>query len=164
MAKQNVTITLKMSELMYDIENKTHLTARSRQTGDNYRDVAHMQVSDNENETDQVLTSIGHAWSLLLSKLHEYVVDRESDGVNELPSVNDDLSVVLALPMNFNLTAVETLTRALHGYVVHKSIADWLEMTDKADAADHLQQALTMMQQVFESINRRKRPVREDLL
>ena len=48
MAKQNVSITLYVSEMLYDIQNKTYLTGRSRQNGQNHEEVANMMASDDE--------------------------------------------------------------------------------------------------------------------
>lgn len=36
MAKKVIAITLYMSELVYDVQNKTYLTGRSRKTGSNH--------------------------------------------------------------------------------------------------------------------------------
>ena len=71
--KRPLKIILYKSELIYDIQNKTALTARSRNTGENYEDVANMQANDDEENMNQILRSIGNAWTNLLSKLSEYV-------------------------------------------------------------------------------------------
>lgn len=46
MAKKTITLTLYVSELVYDIQNKTYLTGRSRRTGTNHEEVANMQAND----------------------------------------------------------------------------------------------------------------------
>ena len=58
MAKQNVSITLYVSEMLYDIQNKTYLTGRSRQNGQNHEEVANMMASDDEENGNQVLRSL----------------------------------------------------------------------------------------------------------
>ena len=73
MARIPLKITLYKSEIIYDIQNKSMLLARSRNTGDNYEDVAHMQANDDEENENQIMRSIGNAWTSLQSKLSEYV-------------------------------------------------------------------------------------------
>lgn len=73
MARRPLKISLYKSEIIYDIQNKSALTARSRNTGENYEDVANMQANDDEENMNQILRSVGNAWTSLLSKLSEYV-------------------------------------------------------------------------------------------
>ncbi len=43
-----ITVTIDIHELVYDIQNKTYLTGRSRGDGKNYRQVALMQVNNDD--------------------------------------------------------------------------------------------------------------------
>ncbi len=63
MAKKTITITLYMSELIYDVQNKTYLTGRSRSTGKNHEEVAHMQANDDDENANQIARSIGNAFA-----------------------------------------------------------------------------------------------------
>lgn len=50
--KKSINLELKMSELIYDIQNKTYLTGRSLSSGSNHSHVANMQANDDdENES-----------------------------------------------------------------------------------------------------------------
>ena len=40
MAKIALTVTLYMSEIIYRVQNKTYITGRSRQNGNNHEEVA----------------------------------------------------------------------------------------------------------------------------
>ena len=64
MAKKTITITEYMSELLYDIQNKTYLTGRSRQTGANHEEVANMQANDDDENANQIIRSIGNAFAV----------------------------------------------------------------------------------------------------
>ena len=82
MAKQTITITLYMSELVFDVQNKTYLTGRSRTNGENFEQVANMQADDEEENSKQILRSIGNAYGSLMAKLSEYVVSDKTTSTN----------------------------------------------------------------------------------
>ena len=50
-----------MSEIVYEVKNKTYITGRSRQEDGNYEEVANMQVNDDEENMDEVLRSMNSA-------------------------------------------------------------------------------------------------------
>ena len=67
--KQQITVQLKMSELIYDIQNKTYLTGRSVSDGSNLSHVANMQANDDDENAAQILRSITMAESKLRNRL-----------------------------------------------------------------------------------------------
>lgn len=88
MAKKNITITLYLSELVYDIQNKTYLTGRSRNNGQNHEEVANMQANDDDEDLNQVLRSIQNAWGNLKTKLSEWIVEHGTTATNKLMEGN----------------------------------------------------------------------------
>ena len=72
MGRQKVLILLRSDELLFDVQNKTYLTGRSRQTGENAEQVANMQVNDDAENLDQIRRSVNKAFYSLRSKLSEY--------------------------------------------------------------------------------------------
>lgn len=60
-----VNITLKIDEIIYDIQNKTYLTGKSRHDGKNHEQVANMQANDDEENANQILRSISSAFNNL---------------------------------------------------------------------------------------------------
>ncbi len=87
MAKKTITLTLFVSELVYDIQNKTYLTGRSRQTGSNHEEVANMQANDDDENANQILRSIQNAFGTLKTKLAEWLNDEGTTSSDELMSV-----------------------------------------------------------------------------
>lgn len=160
MAKKTIIITLHISELLYDVYNKTHLTSRSRQTDDNYKEVAYMQADDDEENKNQILRSFGNALSYVYNKLAEYI---NSDccclSSNELIA-EEDVEVVLNMPSNFNEMATKTITSSMHQYLVNTAIGDFFLMTNKQDATEYIAQAATNISEIMEAINKRVRPTR----
>lgn len=149
-----------MSELIYDVQNKTFLTGRSRSTGDNHEQVANMQANDDEENSNQVLRSLGNAFATLKTKLSEYLDERGTTASNKLLSSTSDLALSLIMPGNFNQATVDTIASSVHQYLVHTSICDWFTITDKTDAEDYLGRAVQNLKQIREAINKRVRPVR----
>lgn len=163
MAKKTISITLYMSELIYDVQNKTYLTGRSRNTGDNHEQVANMQANEDEENQNQIVRSIGNAYANLKPKLSEYIEDSGSTANNILLSASDNLQINLVMPSNFNPATNNTIGAALHQYIVNSAIGEWFTITNKADAADYLTLAAANLAEIREAINKRVRPTRSNV-
>lgn len=164
MAKKSITITLYMSELIYDVQNKTYLTGRSRDNGNNHEEVANMQANDDDENANQVVRSLGNAFGTLKTKLSEYLVENGTTANDALISSSTNLTVSLTMPSNFNQATNDTISTALHQYMVNLAIADWFTITNKADAADYVSMAAANLQQIREAINKRVRPTRTEIV
>lgn len=79
-------MTLYISELVYDIQNKTYLTGQSRRTGTNHEEVANMQANDDEENASQVLRSIQNAFGTLKTKLAEWLGEDGTSATDRLIS------------------------------------------------------------------------------
>ena len=163
MAKKTLTITEYMSELIYDIQNKTYLTGRSRQTGSNHEEVANMQANDDDENANQIFRSIGNAFAELKTKLSEYLVEDGTTRNNALINTESNLTITLQMPSNYNQTTRDTISAAIHQYIVNSSIGDWFTITNKNDAADYVTLATANLEQIREAINKRVRPTRQDV-
>lgn len=155
-----MTVTLYMSELIYDVQNKTHLTGRSRGNGENHEEVANMQANDDDENANQVVRSIGNAFSTLKTKLSEYLDGSATTSNDILISSDTNLTVALKMPSNYNKVTLDTVSAALHQYIVNMAIGDWFIITNKTDATDYLTMATANLETVREAINKRVRPTR----
>lgn len=160
MAKQTITITLYKSELVYDVQNKTYLTGRSRQTGSNHEEVANMQANDDDENANQVLRSLGNAFATLKTKLSEYLEESGTNANDLQMGGTENLTVALKVPSNYNRAANDTVSAAMHQYLVNTAIGDWFTITNKADAEDYITLAGANLEQIREAINKRVRPTR----
>ena len=165
MAKKTITLTLYVSELVYDIQNKTYLTGRSRQTGSNHEEVANMQANDDDENANQVMRSIQNAFGTLKTKLAEWLNDDGTTSSDELMSITDKstLEVALNMPSNYNNSTRDAISAALHQYIVNTAIGDWFTITDKADASDYFTLATNNLEAIREAVNKRLRPTRQSL-
>ena len=158
MAKKAIAITLYMSELIYDVQNKTYLTGRSRQTGTNHEEVANMQANDDDENANQIMRSIGNAFANLKTKLSEYINETGTSTNDKQLSSTGNLTLSLNMPPNYNNASNDTISTALHQYLVNSAIGDWFTITNKNDASDYITLAAANLEQLREAVNKRVRP------
>lgn len=163
MAKKVIAITLYMSELIYDVQNKTYLTGRSRQTGTNHEEVANMQANDDDENLNQIMRSIGNAFANLKTKLSEYINESGTSTNDKQLSSTGNLTLSLNMPPNYNNASNDTISTALHQYLVNSAIGDWFTITNKNDASDYITLAAANLEQLREAVNKRMRPIRTNL-
>lgn len=166
MSKIPVTITLYMSEILYDVQNKTYLTGRSRgaEKEKTHEQVSHMQASDDEEDLNQILRSIGNAYAALKTKLSEYVDECKVTGDNiQIDESTKTLVVYLLMPSNFNMASTDAIGKQLHQFVVNMTIGDWFNVTNKTDADEYVKMATVNIEQIREAINKRIRPKRRSV-
>ena len=164
MAKKVIAITLYMSELIYDVQNKTYLTGRSRQTGTNHEEVANMQANDDDENANQIMRSIGNAFANLKTKLSEYINENGTSTNDKQLSSTGNLTLSLNMPPNYNNAANDTISTALHQYLVNCAIGDWFTITNKNDASDYITLAAANLEQLREALNKRMRPTRTNVV
>ena len=164
MAKKVIAITLYMSELIYDVQNKTYLTGRSRQTGTNHEEVANMQANDDDENANQIMRSIGNAFANLKTKLSEYINEIGTSTNDKQLSSTGNLTLSLNMPPNYNNASNDTISTALHQYLVNSAIGDWFTITNKNDASDYITLAAANLEQLREALNKRMRPTRTNVV
>ena len=164
MAKKQISITLYMSELIYDVQNKTYLTGRSRQTGTNHEEVANMQANDDDENANQIMRSIGNAFANLKTKLSEYINENGTSTNDKQLSSTGNLTLSLNMPPNYNNASNDTISTALHQYLVNCAIGDWFTITNKNDASDYITLAAANLEQLREALNKRMRPTRTNVV
>lgn len=164
MAKKVIAITLYMSELIYDVQNKTYLTGRSRQTGTNHEEVANMQANDDDENANQIMRSIGNAFANLKTKLSEYINENGTSTNDKQLSSTGNLTLSLNMPPNYNNASNDTISTALHQYLVNSAIGDWFTITNKNDASDYITLAAANLEQLREAVNKRMRPTRTNVV
>lgn len=160
MARKSLTITLFISEILYEVMNKTHLTGRSRETGNNHEEVANMKANEDDENLNQILRSIGNAFANLKSKVSEYLVEAGTTANNIQIEQGTNLALVLSMPSNYNEATRDTLSSAMHRFIVNSSIAEWFTITNKNDAADYVSLSAGDIETIREAINKRTRPQR----
>ncbi len=160
MAKKELAITLVKSELIYEVQNKTYLTGRSRETGENHEQVANMQVNDDEEHKNQILRSLGDAYRELKTKLSNYLVETTAKSTDIQETDTGDFKFALKMPSNFNQAASDSISAACHKYLVNTAICDWFMITKPDEAKNYADLAIVALRSIRESVNKRSVPTR----
>ena len=157
---KTISITLDLNEIIYDIQNKTYLTGRSRHDGTNHEQVANMQANDDEESANQILRSVSIAFNTLKTKLGEYIDNNVLSGNNELLTRDSTLAIALQMPSNYNNATTDTIASAAHQYIVSTTVAEWFAITNTPDPQQYTALADVCLKLISEAINKRLRPVR----
>lgn len=157
---KTISITLDLNEIIYDIQNKTYLTGRSRHDGTNHEQVTNMQANDDEESANQILRSVSIAFNTLKTKLGEYIDNNVLSGNNELLTRDSTLAIALQMPSNYNNATTDTIASAAHQYIVSTTVAEWFAITNKPDSQQYTALADVCLKVISEAINKRLRPVR----
>lgn len=157
---KTIDINLDLNEMVYDIQNKTYLTGKSRHDGENHEQVANMQANDDEENANQVFRSIATAFANLKMKLGEYLDLQHTTATNTLIGIDTKLNLSLNMPSNYNNSTIDTVAAAAHQYIVSMAIYDWFVITDKKDAEEYSSLADLSLKIISEAVSKRVRPQR----
>ncbi len=153
---KTATVSIYMSELVFDIQNKSHLTGRSRENAQDPSIAANMQASSDDDT--QIKRSIGNAFASLKTALSEYLDEDKTTANDVLDSTSTKLDISLKVPENFNMATVPAIAAAAHQYLTNIALFDWFTITNKADAADYAKLAADALEAINEAVNKRVRP------
>lgn len=166
---KDLTITLYKSELIYEVQNKTYLTGRSRYNGENHEQVANMQAGDDDEHLNQILRSLGSAFAELKTRLSDFIklsADLTTADNKILATFTDaddadnKLEIGLTMPANYNTATGEAISAACHNFMVNTAVADWYTLTAPGEAAPYASLAAGNIQQIRDAANRRMAPAR----
>ncbi|MDE5814101.1 MAG: hypothetical protein K2H72_07435 [Muribaculaceae bacterium] len=155
-----IAIKIDIRELVYDIQNKTYLTGRSRSDGKNYRQVALMQANDDDENGNQIMRSIRNAIAKVKGELSEVLKATATEADNTLNTDQTAEILTLDMPGNFNNAATDSIAAAIHRYIVASVTAEWFMITNKPDTEDYASLAEESLEQLRESLCKRSKPSR----
>lgn len=165
MAEKNITVTLQTKELKYEIENKTHVTARSLQASGKlgYEAAAHIQATTDPESAYETNHAISTAIAETRVELAEYLI-ADTTATNNLirQDVDEGKPVVLTfiLPGNYNPTAADAIAYSIHEYIVQRALYEWYRQTCPEIADTSRIDAETALQQAKKALYKRSRPDR----
>ena len=132
--KKNLAVTIQTKELKFAIMNKTHVTARSLQASGklNYEAAAHMQASEDLENSYEIIRAISNAIAETKVELAEYLNETTTATDNLIDSDVENgnaITINFLLPSNYNSAAADALGRGIHEFVVGRSIYEWYRQT-----------------------------------
>lgn len=161
-AKKKVTVTIKSAWLLYDIMNETYLRGRTIQNKENYKEVASLYASEDEENREKILRSIKKGFAEVQSELSEYLDEDGSVTDNSHYDGEADLVLNLKMPSNFNEAATVGIGEAVHDYLKNRAIGEWYLVTNKTDAEQYFALSQGSMSAVLQAVSKRSRPTRPE--
>lgn len=163
--KKDLTITEEVKELIFDIQNKTHLTGQAREAEGKkpFQAASNMQASDEEENSYQIRRSLENAFSSLKSQLCEWLQeDRTMSDNRVVAEIDNDgqLVLVFKMPLNYNVASVDSLGDGIHSYLVNTTIAEWFTITNKEDAEAYVAYSAISLENIKRALYKRIRPKR----
>lgn len=156
----NISIEINIQELVYDIQNKTYLTGRSRGNGENHRQVALMQANNDDENINQIMRSISNGFARINTELAEVLTLNDNNSDNTLPLDSTSRLLNLEMPGNFNPAATRPIADAIHQFIVANATAEWFMITNKPDTDDYSKLASHSLSLLREALCKRSRPIR----
>lgn len=160
--KKQVTATIKMGWLLYDIQNETYLRGRTIQNDQNHKQVASMFASDDEENKEKILRSVKKAFAEVKTELAEYLNEDGTTSDNSHINESEDLVLSLVMPSNFNEAATAGISESVHDYLKNTAISEWYMVTNKEDADQYVALANKSMNNIRNAVSKRSRPTRPE--
>lgn len=164
-AKKTITVTQRVKELIFDIQNKAYLTGQAREFEGTkkYEAASNMQASDDLENSYQIRRSLANAFSALKSMLGEYLSEDKTTSDNLISKEIDNdgtLTMAFDLPSNYNNASVDSLGNGIHAYLVDMALGDWFAITSKEDAQIYTSHSAVSLENVKRALYKRSRPER----
>ena len=122
-SKKDLKVKIQTKELKFAIMNKSHVTARSLQAAGklNYEAAAHMQASDDLENSYELIRAISNAVAETKVELGEYLNETTTETTNLINSKVENgeaITLDFLLPSNYNSAAADALGGGIHEFIV----------------------------------------------
>lgn len=163
--KKDLKVKIETKELKFAIMNKTHVTARSMQAAGKlgYEAAAHMQASDDLENSYELIRAIGNAINETKVELGEYLNETAtatSNLINSKVENGEEITLDFLLPSNYNSAAADALGSGIHEYIVGRSIYEWYRQTVPEIAEACNADAVAALERAKKALYKRSRPER----
>ena len=157
--KQTIVINTEPDWLVYDILNETYLRGRTIQNDQNYKEVASMFASEDEENYEKICRSIKKGFAEIKCELSEYLDLNATTTDNTSYDLSEDsLTLALRMPSNFNLSTIDNIAESIHDYLKNLAISEWYLVTNKGDAENYMLLAGKSIDNLRKSVSKRRRP------
>lgn len=160
--KHRITITLDWASLNRDVQDKAYRMAKLAKLSVQEQDKADKLESE-LTLTDEDMALLKRAMSQGLAEVvtmcREYVWSKSHLSNNHIIK-EDNLTIVLMMPLNFNLAGCLSIGHAIHAYIVGKAMCEWYSYTVPTRAAEQLNICAAARKEIETILNARIRPMR----
>ncbi len=163
--RKDLKVKIQTKELKFAIMNKSHVTARSLQAAGklNYEAAAHMQASEDLENSYELIRAINNAIAEVKVELGEYLNEETTVTDNLISSAVENGELVtldFLLPSNYNSAAADALGGGIHEFVVGRSIYEWYRQTCPELAEACRADAEAALERAKKALYKRSRPDR----
>ncbi len=164
-SKKDLKVKIQTKELKFAIMNKSHVTARSLQAAGklNYEAAAHMQASEDLENSYELIRAINNAIAETKVELGEYLNETVTETDNLISSKVENGELVtldFLLPSNYNSAAADALGGGIHEFIVGRSIYEWYRQTCPEIAEACKADAEAALERTKKALYKRSRPDR----
>lgn len=164
-SKKDLKVKIQTKELKFAIMNKTHVTARSLQASGklNYEAAAHMQASEDTENSYELIRAISNAIAETKVELGEYLNETIAETDNLIDKAVEDgelITIDFLLPSNYNSAAADALGGGIHEFIVGRSIYEWYRQTCPEIAEACRADADAALDRAKKALYKRSRPDR----
>lgn len=163
--KKTLSVKIETKELKFAIMNKTHVTARSLQANGkiNFEASAHMQASEDEENSYELMRAISNAIAETKVELGEYLDETTLETNNLIDKKVEDgeaVTLLFSMPSNYNSAAADALGGGIHEFIVGRAIYEWYRQTCPEIAEACRADAETSLERAKKALYKRSRPTR----
>ena len=160
--KHKITVTLYWKSIESDVQNKAYRMARLAKLG--VTDAAAADRLESEitlTEDDMVLLRRAMAQGLaeVVTMCGEYVWSTSHLSYNFTVKASN-ITLILMMPVNFNLAGCESLGQMIHAYIVGKAMTEWFRYTVPSRVAEQESLCAAARAEIMKIIHARVRMAR----
>lgn len=160
--KHRVTITLDWASLNRDVQDRAYRMARLAKLGiddDNKADKLESELTLTDEDMSLLKRAMSQGLAEVVTMCREYVWSKSHQSDNHIIK-EDNLTIILMMPLNFNLAGCLSIGHAIHAYIVGKAMFEWYSYTVPARAAEQMTTCAAARKEIETILNARVRPMR----
>lgn len=156
--KKRIKITINQPQQVYDILNKTYLTARGKETQDGATPewISHMQGSEDDEDLNQIKRSMMEAKTALKMCMAEYLDEERKEADNRLAL--EETEYVLMMPSNYDESMTDVIAALMHKYITNRVCHDWWNLHGQKDAETAGAECDVAIKELKQALSKRRRP------
>ena len=147
-------MTLHVSEIEYDVQNRTYVDGKYRQSAGKTEEGEQIMINDEEDKAHFVRRCVQDAIGNLFSTVSEYV-ELEIPELTDVMMDDGAVEFTAVVPDQFPDSAATAAVSAMHEYISNAAMSQWYESTDETKLRARAAAAATKLQAVRSAFNRR---------
>ena len=151
---KKMKMTLHVSEIEYDVQNRTYVDGKYRQASGDVERGEEIIINDEEDNAHFVRRCVQDAIGNLFSVVSEYV-ELEDPELTDVMMDDGAVEFTAVVPDQFPDSAATAAVSAMHEYISNAAMAQWYESTDTTKQRARESAAANKLQAVRSAFNRR---------